>query len=60
MTTKELIEKLQELPQDATVKIIQEDISGERFFDPNTVETLTRVRVTSGGVEQVQTVIIGI
>ncbi|AYG00001.1 hypothetical protein [Lactococcus allomyrinae] len=60
MTTAELIEKLSKLPQDATVKIIQEDMSGERFFDVNTVENLARVRVTTAGVETVETVIIGI
>ncbi|MCL2112658.1 hypothetical protein [Lactococcus protaetiae] len=60
MTTAELIEKLSKLPQDVTVKIIQEDMSGERFFDVNTVENLARVRVTTAGVETVETVIIGI
>ena len=54
MTTQELIETLQKFPAEATVKIIQNDISGERFFDVNTVENLARVRVT------VDTVIIGI
>ena len=37
MTTQELIETLQKFPAEATVKIIQNDISGERFFDVNTV-----------------------
>ncbi|WP_223804500.1 hypothetical protein [Lactococcus kimchii] len=48
------------MPQDATVKIIQNDLSGERFFDVNTVENLARVRITTAGVETVDTVIIGI
>lgn len=30
------------------------------FFDVNTVENLARVRVTTAGVETVETVIIGI
>ncbi|RZI48821.1 hypothetical protein EQJ87_04855 [Lactococcus kimchii] len=60
MTTQELIETLQKMPQDATVKIIQNDLSGERFFDVNTVENLARVRITTAGVETVDTVIIGI
>ena len=60
MTTKELIEKLQTLPEDATVKIIQEDLSGERFFDVNTVENLSRVLITTAGVETVETVVLGI
>ena len=34
--------------------------SGDRFFDVNTVENLARVRVTTVGVETVDTVIIGI
>lgn len=32
MTTQELIETLQKFPAEATVKIIQNDISGDRFF----------------------------
>ncbi|WP_461220872.1 hypothetical protein [Lactococcus cremoris] len=54
------IETLQKFPPEATVKIIQNDISGDRFFDVNTVENLARVRVTTAGVETVETVIIGI
>ncbi|ARE18583.2 hypothetical protein LLD17_09010 [Lactococcus cremoris] len=60
MTTQELIETLQKFPPEATVKIIQNDISGDRFFDVNTVENLARVRVTTAGIETVETVIIGI
>ena len=40
MTTQELIETLQKFPPEATVKNIQNDISGDRFFDVNTVEIL--------------------
>ncbi|MFC4652213.1 hypothetical protein ACFO26_04765 [Lactococcus nasutitermitis] len=60
MTTQELITILKEQPQNATVKIIQEDITGERFFDINTVENLIRIRMTTSGAEQVETVVIGI
>lgn len=60
MTTKELIELLEKFPQEASVKIIQEDLSGERFFDVNTVESLERIRVTTAGIETIETVIIGI
>ena len=60
MKTEELIEKLQQLPKEATVKIIQEDRSGERFFDVNTIEQLSRVLITTEGVETVETVVLGI
>lgn len=60
MTTEELITKLQQLPKEANVKIIQEDASGERYFDVYTVENLTRVRMTTAGAETVETVVIGI
>ena len=60
MTTQELFETLQKFPPEATVKIILTVISGDRFFDVNTVENLARVRVTTAGVETVETVIIGI
>ena len=51
MTNKELIETLKSFPEDAT---------GERFFDVGQVESLIRVRVTTAGVEMVETVVIGI
>ncbi|MDR0199145.1 MAG: hypothetical protein LBI43_01035 [Streptococcaceae bacterium] len=60
MTTQELIATLTALPQDATVKIIQEDATDERFFDVTSVENLTRTRITTAGVETVDTVVIGI
>jgi hypothetical protein len=60
MTNEELIKKLQKLPADATVKIIQEDLSGERYFDVNTIENMSRVLVTSSGFETVETIILGI
>jgi len=60
MTTQELINRLQEMPMDANVKIIQEDSSGERFFDLETVENMTRLLMTTEGIEKVETVIIGI
>lgn len=60
MTNKELIARLQELPQEANVKILQEDLSGERYFDLESVENLTRLLMTTEGIEQVETVVLGI